>query len=321
MGRKTETLTTFRLKSGIENAGFLLAGRSIMAISVRISFKQKPWVVETVESLKVGVCQIRVTETKTDNLGRAREMLLAAAGEGCRLAVLPEMFNCPYDHRFFRPFGETFPGGPTLDMLRQTARETKMVVVGGTLPELDGELLYNTCFVFGPDGGLLGRYRKAHLFDVELETITFKESHTFSAGSELGLVATPLGLIGIAICFDIRFPVFIRALALQGARLLVLPAAFNTVTGPAHWELLLRARALDNQVYVIGASPARNEQAAYLAYGHSMVVDPWGSVLTRAGERETLLTVDLDPAFTDKVRAELPVLHNRRKDLVDIKIF
>ncbi|MFZ5898220.1 MAG: carbon-nitrogen hydrolase family protein [Bacillota bacterium] len=270
---------------------------------------------------KVGVCQLRVTEKKADNLEHAREMLLASAREGCRLAVLPEMFNCPYDHRFFRSFSETFPGGPTFDMLRQTARETGMVVVGGTLPELDQGLLYNTCFVFGPDGELLGRYRKAHLFDVELETITFKESHTFNAGNELGLIETPLGLIGVAICFDIRFPAFTRALILKGARLLVLPAAFNTVTGPAHWELLLRARALDNQVFVIGASPARNEQATYLAYGHSMVVDPWGTVIVEASEQEALLTADLNLELIDKVRAELPVLHNRRKDLVDIKIF
>lgn len=261
------------------------------------------------------VCQMAVDENKGANLARAGKMLRLAAGSGCRLAVLPEMFNCPYDHEFFAAFAEEYPQSETAAFLSAAARETEMTVVGGSIPEKDGERLYNTCYVYGPDGRLLGRHRKLHLFDVELKGMTFRESDTFAPGTEVGVFDTPVGRLGVAICFDVRFPELLLTQALMGAEIIVVPAAFNTVTGPAHWELLLRARALDNQLWVLAASPARREQDRYVSYGHSLAVDPWGRVVADAGTGETVLTVTIDPALTRDIRARLPVLKARRPDL------
>lgn len=266
-------------------------------------------------AFRAAICQMAVDEDKSVNLVRAREMLRKAAASGCRLAVLPEMFNCPYDHGFFAPFAEEYSQGETTAFLSAAARETGMTVVGGSIPEKDGERLYNTCYVYGPDGRLLGRHRKLHLFDVELEGMTFRESDTFSQGAEVGVFDTPVGRLGVAVCFDVRFPELLLTQALMGAEIIVVPAAFNTVTGPAHWELLLRARAVDNQLWVLAASPARREQDRYISYGHSLAVDPWGRVVADAGTRETVLTVTIDPGLTENVRARLPVLKARRPDL------
>ncbi|MDI6907791.1 MAG: carbon-nitrogen hydrolase family protein [Thermoanaerobacterales bacterium] len=266
-------------------------------------------------AFRAAVCQMAVDENKGANLACAREMLREAAGSGCRLAVLPEMFNCPYDHAFFAAFAEEYPQGETTSFLSTAARDTGMTVVGGSIPEKDGERLYNTCYVYGPDGRLLGRHRKLHLFDVELEGMTFRESDTFSPGTETGVFDTPVGRLGVAVCFDVRFPEFLLTQTLMGAEIIVVPAAFNTVTGPAHWELLLRARAVDNQVWVLAASPARRERDRYVSHGHSLVVDPWGRVVADAGTGETVLTVTIDPALTRDIRARLPVLNARRPGL------
>jgi len=266
-------------------------------------------------AFQAAICQMAVGEDKGANLARAGEMLRRAAAAGCRLAVLPEMFNCPYDHAFFAPFAEEYARGETTAFLSAAARETGMTIVGGSIPEKDGEHLYNTCFVFGPDGRLLGRHRKLHLFDVELEGMTFRESDTFSPGTEAGVFDTPVGRLGVAVCFDVRFPELLLAEALAGAEIITVPAAFNMVTGPAHWELLLRARALDSQVWVLAASPARREHDRYVSYGHSLAVDPWGRVVADAGTGETVLTVTVDPELTRDIRARLPVLKARRPDL------
>lgn len=268
-----------------------------------------------VSAFRAGICQMTVSESKNANLIRARDMLQRAGDNGCRLAILPEMFNCPYDHDFFAAFAEEYPNGETLTFLRAAARETGMTIVGGSIPERDGDHLYNTCFIYGPDGLLLGRHRKLHLFDVELDGMHFQESASLSPGSEISITRTPVGPIGAAVCFDVRFPELLLAQTLMGAEIIVVPAAFNTVTGPVHWELLLRARALDNQVWVLAASPARQDHSRYVSYGHSMVIDPWGRVAADAGSGEHILMTTVDPKLTARVRAELPVLKSRRPDL------
>ncbi len=265
---------------------------------------------------KLGVCQIHISDEKAANLKRAREMILQAAACGCVVAVLPEMFNCPYDNEYFVRFAETAPDGETLQMLSTTAREAEITIVGGSIPEKSGDDLYNTAFVFGPDGTLLGRQRKLHLFDVELESLVFRESDTLRPGTGLNVINTPVGVFGIAICFDVRFPEVFRALVLKGAQVVVVPAAFNTITGPAHWELLLRARAVDNQVYTVGACGAHHPEARYAYYGHSLVADPWSTVIARLNEQPGLLVADIDPDILEKIRAELPLLKSRRNDLV-----
>jgi len=263
----------------------------------------------------LAICQFRPGPNKDDNLSRARAMIDTAA-TGADMVLLPEMFNCPYQADLFPVFAETWPDGNTLEMLRAAARENGIILAGGSIPERDGDRIYNTCFVFGPDGSFLGRHRKMHLFDVQLEGgVAFRESETLTAGDEVNVVATEKARLGLAICYDMRFPELFRLLALAGAQLVVVPGNFNLVTGPAHWELLARARAVDNQVFVAAACCARDPSAPYTAYGHSLVVDPWGTVLARAGQGEEIIRVALPLDEVVRVRNSLPLLRHRRSDL------
>ncbi|CCO09303.1 carbon-nitrogen hydrolase family protein [Desulforamulus hydrothermalis] len=265
---------------------------------------------------KLALCQLQVTADKKLNLRHARAAVQEAAGRGCRLAALPEMFNCPYGNRYFPAYAEEFPDGETIRCLAGLAKEYGIYLVGGSIPERSAGRLYNTSFVFGPDGNLLARHRKIHLFDIDIPGgISFKESATLAAGNSLTLFTTPFCRIGVAICYDIRFPELTRAMALQGIHLLVLPAAFNMTTGPAHWELTMRARALDNQIFVAAVSPARDNQAEYVAYGHSMVTSPWGEVLVQAADGPAVLTADIDLAQLHRIREQLPLLKHRREDV------
>jgi predicted amidohydrolase len=259
-----------------------------------------------------------VVPDKFANLETAREMICAAARRGAALAVLPEMFNCPYDNSLFRDYAEPLPGGATDAMLADAARTEGMWLVGGSIPELDPVTgrVYNSCGVYDPRGELVARHRKLHLFDVDLPGgVTFQESATLSAGNTLTVVPTPLLTLGVAICYDLRFPELSRLMALRGAELLVFPGAFNQVTGPAHWELLLRARAVDNQVFVAGVSPALNPGASYHAWGHSALVDPWGTVVAAASLGPELVVATIDRQRLRQVREQLPLLRHRRRDL------
>lgn len=268
------------------------------------------------ERFRAAVCQLTVVEDKGDNLDRARRMIGSAAEGGARLVALPEMFNCPYVASAFPRYAETYPDGETFKMLSGAAREEGIYLVGGSVPEREGDRVYNSSFVFGPGGELLGRHRKLHLFDVDLPGgVRVKESSTLGAGNEITVIRTGLGTIGVAVCYDIRFPELIRLMALKGARVIVIPAAFNMTTGPAHWDMVYRCRAVDNQVYVIAASPARNSGAPYVAYGHSMLVDPWGDVVARAGEGEEVILGEIVPERIEQVRRELPLLNHRRADM------
>lgn len=270
-------------------------------------------------SFQVAVCQLRVDEDKQKNLSRAREMIDRAAAAGAALVVLPEMFNCPYVSHLFPRYAETYPDGESVQMLAEAARRGGIYLVGGSIPERDGDRVYNTSFIFGPDGSLLGRHRKMHLFDVELASgLVVKESATLGAGNRITVVPTAMCPIGVAICYDIRFPELTRLMALKGARVIVVPAAFNMTTGPAHWEIIFRVRAIDNQVYLVGASPARDPLAAYVAYGHSLVVDPWGRTVGLAGENEQIVFAGINLELIDGIRRELPLLRHRRTDLYDL---
>mgnify|MGYP005839279649 CR=1 FL=1 len=265
---------------------------------------------------RVAVCQLKVVQEKEANIKKAEDMLSRAAKNGARLAVLPEMFNCPYQPRLFPAYAESFPDGPTIKRLSGAARDLGIYVVGGSVPERAGERVYNTSFLFGPDGGLLAAHRKIHLFDVDLPGgVRVRESSTLSAGDRLTVVETELGGVGVAVCYDVRFPELFRLMALGGAQLVAVPAAFNLTTGPAHWKITFRARAVDNQIYLAGASVARDPGAGYVAYGHSLVVDPWGEVIAEAGEGEEIVFAEIDPGKTEKVRSELPLLRHRRNDL------
>ena len=269
--------------------------------------------------MRVALIQMAVTADREGNLRTAAQKLRQAAEQGADMAVLPEMFCCPYENRCFRPYGEE-AGGRAQEMLSRTAAETGMYVVGGSIPELADGKVYNTSFVYGPDGAQLARHRKVHLFDIDVKGgQRFKESDTLSPGNAITTFETRFGTMGLCICFDLRFEELARCMCLRGAKVIFVPAAFNMTTGPAHWELLFRQRAVDNQCFTVGVSPARDEAGSYVAYGNSLAVDPWGTVLCRAGAEETTLYADLELERLEAVRAQLPILSARRTDLYEVR--
>ncbi|BEP28622.1 carbon-nitrogen hydrolase family protein [Helicovermis profundi] len=270
------------------------------------------------DNFKISVCQLKPENNKETNIKKAEIMIREAKNNGSDIIVLPEMFNCPYDNKFFLDYSEEYPGYTTA-WLSKLSSELGIYIIGGSIPELENGKLYNTSFSFNRKGELIGKHRKLHLFDIDIEDkIFFKESDTLSYGSKITVIDTEYGKIGIAICYDMRFPEYMRILALEGAKLIVVPAAFNTVTGPMHWNLLARARALDNQVYFVAASPARNIHSSYKAYGHSIIVDPFGNIINEANIEEGIISAKIDFDYVNKIRDELPLLKHRREDLYKI---
>lgn len=270
--------------------------------------------------VKIGICQMLVYNDKQKNLKYASDMIIKAVKQGAEIVVLPEMFNCPYDNRFFHKYAESYPDGETITLLSSLARDNKVYIIGGSIPEKDEDgNVYNTSFIFDNNGLIIGSHRKVHLFDIDVVNgIKFKESDTLKRGNEITVIDTPFCKIGVCICYDIRFPELIRLMALKGAEVVIIPAAFNMTTGPAHWELLFKSRSLDNQTYMIGAAPARNLKASYHSYGNSIVTNPWGSVIGRLDEKEGILIKELDLKVIKEIRNQLPVIKHRRTDLYNI---
>jgi len=264
---------------------------------------------------KVAICQLKVVDDKKSNVNRALEMIKTSAKNSADIVILPEMFNCPYDNAKFKEYAEIKEGSKTLKAISKASRYNNVLIVAGSIPELDNDKIYNSCFIFNNYGDLIGKYRKMHLFDINTHEIKFKESDTLSAGNQIGVFDTQFTRIGVSICYDIRFPELSRIMALKGAQLFIIPGAFNMTTGPAHWELLIRGRSVDNQVFIAAASPARNKELSYVSYGNSMITGPWGDVIARADENEGIIYADIDLNKLKKVRNELPLLKNRRDDV------
>ena len=264
---------------------------------------------------KIGLCQMKGSFDKGESMRTAERFVRRAAAEGAEVISLPEMWNCPYSNDYFREYAET-ADGDTVKFLSGLAADLGIYLIGGSIPELDGEKVYNTSFSFDRNGRIIGRHRKVHLFDIDVEGgIRFMESDTLTAGSEMTVIDTEFCRIGVAICYDVRFPEWFRKMALAGAKLIVLPAAFNLTTGPAHWDITMRARALDNQVYFAANSPARDEAAPYQAYGGSCIVDPWGQFVSHGDENECIIYGDIDLERVEAVRQQLPLLRHRRPEL------
>ncbi|MBQ9949853.1 MAG: carbon-nitrogen hydrolase family protein [Clostridia bacterium] len=261
--------------------------------------------------MKLALCQLRVSDNKSDNINRAYLMLKKAAAEGADMAILPEMFCISYRRFLFADASEEIPGGEAYKMLSSASSEFSMTVIGGSIPERAGGKLYNSSMVFSKHGELLGVYRKAHLFDVDFEGYSFRESDVISCGNDLPLIIDEPVRTAIEICFDIRFPEWSRKTMEKGADLLALPAAFSVKTGKAHWELLLRARALDNQMFVAGVAPASSD----FSYGHSMLAGPGGEVLCDLGEDENLCVTELPMDELYTMRNSIPIRTAMRKDL------
>lgn len=265
--------------------------------------------------MRIALCQMPVMMGKDANLETASKMIHDASVGEADIVVLPEMFNCPYSNEYFEEYAEV-ECGYTYSQLSQWAAEYGLMIVGGSIPELSEGHIYNTSYVFDSNGDFIGKHRKAHLFDIDIPGgIRFMESETLTPGSECTVLDTAFGKIGIAICYDMRFPELFRRMALEGAKLIIVPAAFNMTTGPAHWELTARSRALDNQLFMALCSPARDEGGVYVAYGHSLVTNPWGEVLDHMDEAEGILFVDIELEMCDEVRESLPLLKHRRPEL------
>ena len=266
-------------------------------------------------TLTVAQVQMRVTRDRAENIAAACRLIRRAAEQGAEFVMLPEMFCCPYENGAFRPYGEE-QDGPAQRALSALAAELGIWIVGGSIPELEGNRVYNTSFVYDSTGRQVARHRKMHLFDISVEGgQTFRESDTLSPGGEITVFDTPWGKMGLCICFDLRFEELTRLMALRGARVIFVPAAFNMTTGPAHWELLFRQRAVDNQLFTVGTSPARSESETYVAWGHSIVCDPWGRVLHQCGAEEEISITSLDLHRVESVRRQLPILRARREDI------
>jgi predicted amidohydrolase len=269
------------------------------------------------ERIRVACVQLTSRADKAANLERAELLVTSAAATGADAVVLPEKWNAIGGSDMLHEAAEPLAGGQSVEAMSAWARRHGVVLVGGSITERrpDREKLSNTCLVFDRDGELVSVYRKIHLFDVEVGGHVYRESDAEEPGDEPA-IAAPLQdwPIGLTICYDVRFPELYRVLALEGARLVTVPAHFTLHTGRDHWELLLRARAVENQLYVAAAAQVGEALPGRPSYGRSMIVDPWGLVLAQAPDEETVISVELDLARLENVRAKLPALAHRRPD-------
>jgi deaminated glutathione amidase len=276
--------------------------------------------------LRISVIQMSPGSDKRENIAQARQLIGAALqADRPDLVVLPEMWSCLGGDRATKfVAAEAIPApdgsgeaGEAYTVLQGIARKAGIFVHGGSIGERTGDRISNTSLVFGPDGRELARYRKIHLFDVVTPNGEgYRESDTYAPGDAVVTVSLGAVTAGLAICYDVRFAELFLRLRRAGAELLILPAAFTAETGEAHWETLLRARAIETQCWLAASGTCGRHLdghgAARLTYGNSMLVDPWGTVVARASSGTGWTTGTLDPARTQRVRAGIPVLDHRR---------
>lgn len=263
---------------------------------------------------RVSAVQLRAGRDQDANLALAAEQTEAAAAAGTDLVVLPEVFAWRGPQKLEPSVAEPIPG-PVTDFISELSRRLGIHLLAGSVLEHSSETkCYNTSLLFGPDGAELARYRKIHLFEVEIAgEVSVHESNTRLAGKDVVCVDTELGRLGLSICYDLRFPELYRKLADQGAEAILVPAAFTAPTGRVHWHALLRARAIENQCYVIAANQFGHNDDGFADYGHSMIIDPWGEILAEAGDDGPCrVEAELDPERLAQVRRNLPSLEHRR---------
>ena len=265
---------------------------------------------------------------KTEALLKAERACMKAKEIGADMVCLPEMFCCPYETKNFPKYAEA-DGGMVWKKCADLAREHGVYLVAGSVPELEMESdmgcmpmtrIYNTSYVFDREGRQIAKHRKMHLFDINVPGgQCFRESDTLTAGDEVTVFDTEFGKMGLCICYDVRFPELARLMALEGARMVLVPAAFNLTTGPAHWELVYRSEAMYNQMFYVATSPARDMEASYHAWGHSMVADPRGAVVAMMDEKEGYQVTELNLADVEPARQQIPLLAQRRTDVYQLK--
>jgi predicted amidohydrolase len=263
--------------------------------------------------LRVAAVQLNATADREANLAAADSLVRQAAARGARLVLLPEKWTLLGSGEQLRAGAEPIDG-PAMSWARAAARELGIELVAGSFTELDADgRRHNTSLHIGPDGEIRATYRKIHMFDVTVEGLEYRESEHEDAGGEIVVSRTDDGLeLGMTICYDLRFPELYRILALRGARVLLVPAAFTLATTRDHWEILLRARAVENQAFVIAANQIGENEPGRFSGGRSMIVDPWGVVLAQATDTVGVIVADLDLGRLESIRSSLPSLANRR---------
>jgi len=262
--------------------------------------------------LRVAAVQLNSNADKGRNLSAAERLVREAAADGAEFVALPEKWNLLAGGEELAAGAEPLDG-PSLAAARGWARELGIHLLAGSISERgEGEKASNTSVLIGPEGDDLAVYRKIHMFDVEAGGVTYRESEFERPGSDV--VAAEVGglTVGLTVCYDLRFPELFRILALRGARLIVVPSAFTLATGRDHWEVLLRARAIENQLFVLAPNQYGEAPPHYSSFGRSMIVDPWGVVLATVADGEGFVAADLDLAGQDRVRQSLPSLANRQ---------
>ncbi|KAK3220367.1 hypothetical protein Dsin_014337 [Dipteronia sinensis] len=307
----------------------MMMATSSNSMVVNTSFDAlSPLKLPTISKFKIGLCQLSVTLDKNQNLIHARNSIKVAVEQGAKLVVLPEMWNCPYSIDYFAKYAEDFDddkdASPSFSLLSEAASCHGITIVGGSMPEWNDGQLYNTCCVFGPDGKLKAKHRKIHLFDTDIQgDISFKESDTFSAGDEPTIVETEMGRIGVGICHDIRFPELALLYRAKGAHIICYPGAFSMSTGELFWELVQRARAADNQIFVATCSPSRDSTGFYKIWGHSSLVAPVfeqvlsGEMIATSGCEETVVVAEIDYSAIELQRHNIPLERQRRRDVYE----
>ncbi len=269
--------------------------------------------------MKLLVIQNQVMEGIEDNLTHLNNLFSTISHQNFDFIILPEMFTTPYELQYFKKNAEG-KNGQVLKFLKEIAIKFKSYVIGGTVPELDNNKIYNTSFILNRSGEMITQYRKIHLFSVTYPNgEVFKESDVLTPGNEIISFDTEFGKMGIMICFDIRFPVLAHLLQKQGVKAIFVPAAFNTFTGPMHWHTTFKARAIDNQLFMIGSSPSRNSIGNYEPFGHSLIVNPLGEIINELNENEGHIISDIDLKDIDKARESIPIVKNQI-DLYKTKI-
>lgn len=265
--------------------------------------------------LRVAVVQINSQHDKEANLTKSEQLIDQAAKRGAQLVALPEYVSFLGPKEDHASIAESIPG-PTTERFAAKAREHDIYILGGSIHETSGDPMksYNTSVLFGPSGDILARYRKIHLFDIDItDNVSANESETILPGNDVVTADVDGHLAGLSICYDLRFPELYRMLALAGAEMLFVPAAFTMFTGKDHWVVLLRARAIENQAYVIAPGQVGKHQPNDSpCYGHSVVIDPWGTVIAQAPDTEGITVADLDFEYLHKLRRQLPSLANRQ---------
>ena len=282
------------------------------------------------KKLRAAQIQMSVKETKAETVRYLTNKMKEICDGSVDMVCLPEMFCCPYKTELFPEYAEP-EGGMLWSACAELAAKHQVYLSAGTMPEEDfvreaeglpkEKRIYNTAYMFDRNGRQIGKHRKMHLYEVHAKgRKSFREADTLSAGNEVTLFDTEFGRGGLCVCYDIRFIEMIRLMTLKGAEFILVPAAFNMITGPAHWELVIRSQAMYNQIFVLGTSLARDPSCGFISWGHSMSADPGGMVLSRTEEKEDIIFTDIDLSRIGEARTQLPMLSQRREDIYELRL-